>query len=162
VGVEWEDMHRLASRVILQGLLDAQIVQGDFQTLEKHHVHALFFPHGLGHLIGLDVHDVGGYPPGVERIQEPGIKYLRMRRKLEPGMVVTVEPGVYFVDAILEPALKDPHLAQYLNVEVLNKYRDLGGVRIEDDVVILENGILNLTESIPKTISDIEKIMSIV
>jgi Xaa-Pro dipeptidase len=107
-GVEWEDMHRLAALIILRGLVKLGIVVGDENDLLKHHVAALFFPHGLGHSLGLDVHDAGGYPFGVERIQEPGIRYLRMRRKLQPGMVVTVEPGIYFVDSLLDPAIGNP------------------------------------------------------
>jgi Xaa-Pro dipeptidase len=153
-------MHRLATRVILDGLLKAQLVQGDVETLLANHIPALFFPHGLGHLIGIDVHDVGGYPPGVPRIQEPGIKYLRMRRVLEPGMVVTVEPGVYFVDAILDPAIADPVLSKFLNVPLINRFRSVGGVRIEDDVLITETGSENLTGWIPKSVADIEKVMS--
>ena len=104
-GVKGEDMHRLSTDVILKGLIDAEIVQGPEKGLKENHIAALFFPHGLGHLIGIDVHDCGGYPKGVERINEPGIKYLRMRRTLKESMVVTVEPGLYFVDAILEPAI---------------------------------------------------------
>ncbi|KAK6096016.1 hypothetical protein MT418_003890 [Batrachochytrium dendrobatidis] len=160
-GVEWEDMHRLANRTILKGLVAAGLVQGSEEDLTKNHIAALFFPHGLGHLIGIDVHDPAGYPAGVPRIQEPGIKYLRMRRVLQPGMVVTVEPGMYFVDAILNPALSDPNISKYLNVPVVERFRKhVGGVRIEDDVVILENGIENLTGWIPKEIADIEAIMA--
>ena len=107
VGTKWEDMHRLAEEIILQGLIKCGILQGDVADLRKHKLAALFFPHGLGHLLGLDVHDSPkvAYPKGVERIPEPGIKYLRMRRDLVAGMVVTVEPGLYFVDAILQQAL---------------------------------------------------------
>ena len=159
-GVEWEDMHRLAERVILDGLIRAGIVHGDYEEMIKSHISALFFPHGLGHLIGLDVHDVGGYPPGVERIPEPAIRYLRMRRTLKTNMVVTVEPGLYFIDQILDKALKDPKIAKFLDLAVLDKFRHIGGVRIEDDVLILENGIKILTREIPKSIEDIEKVMS--
>ena len=104
-GVEWEDMHRLSQSIILDGLLASNIVCGTRKELEDNHISALFYPHGLGHLIGLDVHDAGGYPAGVKRIVEPGIKYLRMRRKLQTGMVVTVEPGLYFIDQFLDNAL---------------------------------------------------------
>lgn len=104
-GVEWETMHRLAESKILDGLIKAGIVKGPEAELKNNHIAALFFPHGIGHLIGIDVHDVGGYPEGVGRINEPGIKYLRMRRKLQRSMAVTVEPGVYFVDAILDKAI---------------------------------------------------------
>lgn len=160
--VHWEDMHRLAAKVILQGLLEAEIVQGTEKDLLDNHIAALFFPHGLGHLIGLDVHDCGGYPKGVERIDEPGIRYLRMRRQLKENMVVTVEPGVYFIDAILDPAVADPNISRFLNLPVLERFREkIGGVRIEDDVVILKDGIENLTGWIPKTIEEIEKIMNL-
>ncbi|KAJ3113610.1 hypothetical protein HDU96_003141 [Phlyctochytrium bullatum] len=160
-GVQWEDMHRLAEKVALDGLLEAGIVKGEKEVLLKHHVPALFFPHGLGHLIGIDVHDCGGYPAGVERIQEPGIRYLRMRRPLLPGMVVTVEPGVYFVDPILDKALADPVLKEFINVDVLTRFRkNVGGVRIEDDVAITETGIDNLTGWVPKELSDVEAVMA--
>jgi Xaa-Pro dipeptidase len=139
----------------------ANLVKGSEEDLTKNHIAALFFPHGLGHLIGIDVHDCGGYPLGVERINEPGIRYLRMRRQLKENMVVTVEPGVYFVDAILEPALSNPEIAQFLNIPVLQKFRQVGGVRIEDDVVILKDGIENLSGWIPKDIEQVQQIMSV-
>src|SRR5947208_2853605 len=123
-------MHRLAEKVILFGLVQAGIIHGTEDQLLENHIPALFFPHGLGHLIGIDVHDVGGYPKGVPRINEPGIKYLRMRRTLEEGMVVTVEPGVYFVDALLDNAIADSKLNKYFNLDVLKRFRKVGGVRI--------------------------------
>jgi Xaa-Pro dipeptidase len=158
-GVEWEDMHRLASLVILRGLVKAGILVGDEEELVKNHVAALFLPHGLGHSLGIDVHDAGGYPFGVERIDEPGIRYLRMRRKLEEGMVVTVEPGIYFVNVLLDNALQDPDMSRFLNADVLKRYRKVGGVRIEDDVLITSTGTLVLTDKVPKTIPEIELIM---
>ncbi|TPX70355.1 hypothetical protein SpCBS45565_g01775 [Spizellomyces sp. 'palustris'] len=160
-GVEWEDMHRLANKVAAEGLLKAGIAKGTLEDLLGNHIPNIFFPHGLGHLIGLDVHDVGGYPEGVSRIPEPGLRYLRMRRKLEAGMVVTVEPGIYFVDPILDAALANPTQRQFLNVEVLERFRrNVGGVRIEDDVVVTEDGIENLTGWVPKEIEDIEAVMA--
>lgn len=173
-GVHWEDMHRLATEVIAGGLLDAGILRkppssGGDATMDRQQfiqflcwqrfVTQLFFPHGLGHLIGLDVHDCGGYPLGVERIQQPGIRYLRMRRQLEAGFVVTVEPGCYFVDQLLEPALQDPSLSQFIDQAVLDRYRALGGVRIEDVVVITASGHENLV-SAPKQIAEIEAVMA--
>ncbi|KAI8824126.1 peptidase M24, structural domain-containing protein [Fimicolochytrium jonesii] len=160
-GVEWEDMHKLANRVAAEGLLKAGLIKGDLDTLIANHIPALFFPHGLGHSIGLDVHDVGGYPKGVPRLTDPGLKYLRMRRTLKPGMAVTVEPGIYFVDAILDKALADSNVTQYLDVEVVKRFRKtVGGVRIEDDVVVTETGVDNLTGWVPKEVADIEKVMS--
>lgn len=159
-GIEYESLHRLAYREICIGLKNAGILVGSIEEMISNHIPALFFPHGLGHFLGLDVHDVGGYPEGVERIQEPGIRYLRMRRTLEPGMVVTIEPGVYFIDALLDPAVLDPTVNKFLNLEVLKEFRSIGGVRIEDDCVITEQGHENLTGWIPKTIQEIESVMA--
>ncbi|KAG0047988.1 hypothetical protein BGZ83_007077 [Gryganskiella cystojenkinii] len=161
-GVEWEEMHRLAGKIAVLGLQQAGVLRAEFSVEEmlEHHVDGIFFPHGLGHMIGLDVHDVGGYPKGVERIQAPGLKYLRMRRKMEPGFVVTVEPGVYFTEYILEETRNDEKLSKYVDWQVLeSRFQRLGGVRIEDCVVITETGIDNLT-TVPKTIQEIEAIMA--
>jgi len=157
-GVPWEDMHRLAERVICEGLLKHGFIQGSIDDLLKHHVPALFFPHGLGHVLGLDTHDVGGYPKGVTKIQEPGIKNLRARRNLEKGMVITVEPGIYFIEALLGPALTDPVLSHYLNADKIKRFMNFGGVRLEDDVIVTENGIENMTHC-PRTVEDIEQVM---
>ncbi|ORX95336.1 hypothetical protein K493DRAFT_282905 [Basidiobolus meristosporus CBS 931.73] len=158
-GVQWEDMHRLANRIACEGLKKCGILTGDVEEMIAHHVPAAFYPHGLGHSIGIDTHDVGGYPKGVERIDEPGIRYLRMRRELKPGMVVTVEPGVYFCDAIIEPFLKNPETAKFFDIPTLDRFRSVGGVRIEDNVVIKEDSIENLTTA-PKEIDEIEAIMA--
>ena len=125
--------------------------------MEKN-VFALFFPHGLGHFLGLDVHDPGGYPKGVERIDRPGIRFLRARRILEPGMVITIEPGCYFIPALLEPALQDAQLKAYLNVRLLTDMMHFGGVRIEDNLLITPAGYENLTD-IPKERKEIESLM---
>jgi Xaa-Pro dipeptidase len=116
-------------------------------------------PLGLGHLMGLDVHDVGGYPEGTARIDEPGIRSLRCGRKLEVGMVITVEPGVYFIDAVLEPALADSIKSRFLVADVVKKFRAFGGVRIEDDVLVTEGGALNLT-CVPREPGEIEAVMA--
>ncbi|KAG0244519.1 peptidase M24, structural domain-containing protein [Mortierella sp. GBAus27b] len=160
-GVQWEDMHRLAGRIAVEGLQKAGVLKAEFSVDEllKNHVDGVFFPHGLGHMIGLDVHDVGGYPKGVERIQAPGIRYLRMRRVLEPGFVVTVEPGVYFVEFILNEAKNDAAISKYIDWDVVQRFVKVGGVRIEDCVVITETGIDNLTIA-PKEIAEIEAIMA--
>lgn len=158
-GVKMEDLHMNACRIILKGLKDAGVVKGDIEEMMENDIFALFFPHGLGHFLGLDTHDVGGYPKGVERIERPGIKYLRVRRELIPGMVITVEPGIYFIPALLEPALKDEEKAKFLNKEKVESLFDFGGIRIEDNLIITEDGYENLTD-VPKEIKDIQKIMS--
>lgn len=157
-GVKMEDMHLAAARIIMQGLKDIDIVKGDIDDLMENNIFALFFPHGLGHFLGLDTHDVGGYPKGVDRIDRPGIKFLRLRRELQPGMVITIEPGIYFVPALLKPAIEDPEKSRFLNKKKIETLLNFGGIRIEDNLIITEDGHENLT-TVPKEISDIEKIM---
>lgn len=157
-GIKMEGLHLNACRIILQGLKDANVVKGDIEEMMENDIFALFFPHGLGHFLGLDTHDVGGYPKGVERIDRPGIKYLRVRRELIPGMVITVEPGIYFIPALLKPALEDEVKAKFLNKEKVESLFDFGGIRIEDNLIITENGSENLTD-VPKEISEIEQMM---
>ncbi len=157
-GVKMEDLHLMASRIMMEGLIKLDIIRGNIDEIMENNIFALFFPHGLGHFLGLDTHDVGGYPKGVDRIDRPGIKFLRARRELLPGMVVTIEPGIYFVPAVLEPAIKDPEKAKYLNTEKVTSLLGFGGVRIEDDIVVTEDGYENLT-NVPKEISEIEALM---
>ncbi|SMO33045.1 aminopeptidase P family protein [Fodinibius sediminis] len=156
--VKMEDIHVMAARLMMEGLRDAGIVSGSIDDLMEEDVFALFFPHGLGHFLGLDTHDVGGYPKGVDRIERPGVKYLRTRRTLQSGMVLTVEPGLYFIPALLKPALEDEKMASFLNASILREMMEFGGVRIEDNLVITEEGYENLTD-VPKERADIEKVM---
>jgi len=158
-GVLWPDMHRLANKVICVELKKHGLLQGDVEEMQKHHIGALFMPHGLGHFLGLDTHDVGGYPEGVQRIQEPGIKSLRSGRVLQEGMVITVEPGIYFIAAVIEPALVDPVKSQFLVVERIKQFANFGGVRIEDDVIVTATGMENMTTA-PRTVAEIEAWMS--
>lgn len=154
-GVAWEKIHRIAMDVATDGLLACGILVGDKKEILANHVTAAFFPHGVGHMLGLDVHDLGGYPEGTERIDEPGIRNLRMRRDLQAGFVVTVEPGVYFCDFLINPVMNDAVTGKFINKEALNKYKSVGGVRIEDNIVITEDGHINLTTA-PKEIAEIE------
>ncbi|KAJ1955444.1 hypothetical protein EC988_001880 [Linderina pennispora] len=154
---QWEDMHALSNQVAAQGLLKLGILKGDLAEIAKHHVVGYFMPHGIGHLIGIDTHDVAGYPKGVERINAPGLRYLRARREMLPQMAFTVEPGLYFVDDILATAKANPEVAQFIDFDVVAKYRKVGGVRIEDNIVITESGNTNLTDC-PKEVDEIEAI----
>ncbi len=158
-GVKMEELHLAACRIILHGLKDIGIVKGDIESMMEENIFALFFPHGLGHFLGLDTHDVGGYPKGVDRIDRPGIRFLRVRRELMPGMVITIEPGIYFIPALLKPALENATQARFLNREKIESLYNFGGIRIEDNLVITEDGYENLTD-VPKEIKDIEEIMS--
>ncbi|KAF6288757.1 peptidase D [Rhinolophus ferrumequinum] len=158
-GVWWPDMHRLADRIHLEELAHIGILSGSVDAMLQAHLGAVFMPHGLGHFLGIDVHDVGGYPEGVERIDEPGLRSLRTARHLEPGMVLTVEPGIYFIDHLLDEALADPARACFFNCEVLQSYRGFGGVRIEEDVVVTDSGMELLT-CVPRTVEEIEACMA--
>jgi Xaa-Pro aminopeptidase len=163
-GVEYRDIHLLAAQVITEGLVDLGILQGNPTDLVEMDAHALFFPHGIGHLLGLDVHDIedlgdlAGYELGRKRSDRFGLGYLRLNRPLRAGMLVTIEPGFYQVPAILN----NPHWRKkYQNVvnwERLEQFADVRGIRIEDDVLITESGTEVLTKDLPNTIEEIEAI----
>ncbi len=157
-GNKMEDVHLAAARAIITGLRNIGLVKGDPDELMEKNVFALFFPHGLGHFLGLDTHDVGGYPKGTEKIDRPGLRFLRARRIFEAGMVLTIEPGLYFIPALLEPALGDKDVSGYLNAKRLRELFDFGGIRIEDNVVVREDGYENLT-TVPKIRQEIEMVM---
>ncbi len=158
-GNKMEDLHLQASRNILSGLKDMGLVTGDIDAMMEKNIFALFFPHGLGHFLGLDTHDVGGYPKGVEKIDRPGLKFLRTRRTFEPGMVLTIEPGLYFIPALLQPAFEDKEKSEFLIKDKIEPQLYSGGIRIEDNVIVTENGNENLT-NVPKERSEIEKFIA--
>lgn len=158
-GVKWTDMHRLADRVHLEELVKVGILRGSVEDMLKVHLGSVFMPHGLGHLLGIDVHDVGGYPEGVERINEPGLKSLRMGRLVQKGMVLTVEPGIYFINHLLDQALANPAQSCFFNSQVLARFRGFGGVRIEDDIAVTASGVELLT-CVPRTVEEIEAFMA--
>ncbi len=112
-----------ADRIHLEDLTKLGLLHGNVDDMIAHHLGAVFMPHGLGHLLGLDTHDVGGYPTGTERSPEPGLRSLRLGRTLVENMVVTVEPGIYFSDASIDSALSDPAKAQFINADLLNQVR---------------------------------------
>lgn len=130
-GVLWEDVHVRAHEVAIEGLLDLGLLKGHKEDIFKARTSVAFFPHGLGHYLGMDTHDTGGHPN-----YEDGDKmfqYLRVRGKLPEGSVVTVEPGVYFCRFIVEPYLKDEKHKGFIDEKVLDRYWDVGGVRIEGE-----------------------------
>jgi Xaa-Pro dipeptidase len=159
VGVSWVDMHKLATKIITQGLLDLGILKGSLEDCIQHNVGAIFFPHGLGHSLGLDVHDPPNRDGSFSVPDEAGIKYLRCAPILEEGICLTVEPGIYFIKGIINESLKDENLAKFVNQEKLKEYMNFGGVRIEDDIIVTKDGVLNLTDC-PKEIDEIEAIMA--
>ncbi|OMJ12794.1 Xaa-Pro dipeptidase [Smittium culicis] len=156
-GVQWEDMHILANKVAAEGLLKLGILKGNLDSILESFVVGYFFPHGLGHFLGIDTHDCGGYPKGVERINKPGLRYLRVRRELKEGMVLTVEPGLYFVSDLINEAKNTQSISQFIDFDMVDKYFKIGGVRIEDNIVITSTGNFNLT-NVPKQVLDIEQL----
>ncbi|VDL75401.1 unnamed protein product [Nippostrongylus brasiliensis] len=159
-GVRWTDMHLLSEKVILTHLKNAGLLTGDVDEMVNARLGAVFMPHGLGHLIGLDVHDCGGYlGDATPRSKLPGLKCLRTTRTLKERMVITIEPGCYFIDTLLDEAFKNPNQAKYMVKSEIDKYRGQGGVRIEDDVVIWAKGNENMSD-VPRTVEEIEKFMT--
>ncbi|XP_023340154.1 xaa-Pro dipeptidase [Eurytemora carolleeae] len=160
-GVSWRDLHLLANRVILEDLTAAGVLTGSVDAMMSVNLAGrLFQPHGLGHFIGIDVHDVGGYLEGhPERDTRPGLRSLRTAREIQANMVLTIEPGCYFIDFLIDRALADPELSRFLVADLLNEYRGSGGVRIEDDVIVHENGA-ELMSVVPRTVEEIESWMS--
>ncbi|XP_017791443.1 PREDICTED: xaa-Pro dipeptidase [Habropoda laboriosa] len=155
--VTWTDMHLLANKTMLASLKNGGLLVGDVEKMIEAGLNEVFQPHGLGHLMGLDVHDVGGYLPGhPERSSAPGLRKLRTSRILQAGMVLTIEPGCYFIDCLLDAALQNPNQSKFIVAEELKRFRGWGGIRIEDDVLITEIGVRNLTD-VPRTVEEIEK-----
>ena len=160
-GVRWTDMHMLAEQVILEELKAAGLVQGAVEEMVQKRVGAVFMPHGLGHFMGLDVHDVGGYlGDALPRSNQPGLKSLRTTRTLQERMCITIEPGCYFIDPLLDQALADPELAKFLVKAKLDEFRGTGGVRIEDDILIWAAGNENMNADLPRTVDEIETFMA--
>ncbi|TNJ28816.1 Xaa-Pro dipeptidase [Giardia muris] len=162
-GTSWMDVHLHALRVILEGLRNLGIVRADrdFQEQLMQGVSAVFMPHGIGHLIGLDDHDVGGYNPGEQRPDGPLFKYLRTNKVLAPMMAVTIEPGLYFVDGLLRSAAEDPALVQHINFDAVAQYRlEFAGCRIEDVILVTTDGP-RVMPGAPKEIADICQLRSL-
>jgi Xaa-Pro aminopeptidase len=164
-GVRYLDVHRTAAHVLGQGLVDLGILHGDVSDLYQRGAIALFFPHGVGHLLGLDVHDMedlgdrAGYPAGHERSPHPGEDALRLDRVLEPDMVVTIEPGFYQNPALLRDPDRVAGLVDCVDWSRLERFGGVRGIRIEDDVRVTAGGSEVLTESIPKTPSALEELV---
>jgi len=159
-GVDYRNMHLLAERTLLEKMVGAGLFTGSVDDMMEVHMMSTFMPHGLGHSLGLDVHDVGGYLPGEARGDDPRIEQnLRLGRPLREGMVLTVEPGFYFVDYLIQQALADPRKAAFINTDGLDALRSVGGVRIEDDVLVTHDGCRVLTR-VPRTVAEVESVMS--
>lgn len=157
-GVEYRDLHMQASRTIASGLADLGILRGSPSSLVERDAHAIFFPHGLGHMLGLSTHDAGGCLAGREPSDRFGLKWLRADLPLHENYVVTIEPGIYFIRALLtDPEWRD-RFRDAVNWERVDQMLDFGGIRIEDDVRVTSGGSEVLSAGVPKSIDDIEAI----
>lgn len=164
-GVRYLDVHRAAGLTLVEGLIGLGILRGSAPELYARGAAALFFPHGVGHLLGLDVHDMedlgdrAGYAPGRERAEAPGDRYLRLDRDLAPGMCVTIEPGFYQIPRILARPEEVGELEGALDRAVLARFADVRGIRIEDDVLVTDVGHDVLSAAIPKSVDDVQHVM---
>ncbi|HWS01475.1 MAG TPA: aminopeptidase P family protein [Prolixibacteraceae bacterium] len=162
-GVTYQSVHLQTAAVIASGLKELGLMKGDVDEAVASGAHALFFPHGLGHMMGLDVHDMEdygqihvGYDKEIRPIDQFGTAYLRMGRRLEPGFVVTNEPGIYFIPALIEKWEKEQINAAFINFDKVKSYLGFGGIRLEDDILITETGARLLGNRIPINPEDVE------
>jgi len=163
--IKYRDVHFKAVTVIASGLKELGLMKGDVEEAVKAGAHALFMPHGLGHMMGLDVHDMEdigedhvGYDKNINRSEQFGLAYLRLAKELKPGYVLTVEPGIYFIPALIDKWGKENKFADYIDYEKVEEYRDFSGIRIEDDVLVTDDGFRVLGKPIPKILEDVEAI----
>ncbi len=165
-GITYKEVHLIAAKEVAKGLNELGLMKGNIDEAVQEGAHALFFPHGLGHMMGVDVHDMEdlgedyvGYNDDLKRCDQFGTAYLRLARKLEPGFVLTNEPGIYFIPALIDKWIKEGVNHQFLNFDKINEYRGFGGIRLEDDILVTENGNRNMGKRrIPITVNEIEEI----
>ena len=162
-GVEFRSVHLLACKRLASGLKALGLMKGDLGEAVSAGAHALFFQCGLGHMMGLDVHDMEGlgeeyvgYTETIQRNPQFGIRSLRLARALEQGFVLTVEPGLYFIPQLIDRWKAENKFPQFINYEAVEKYRSFGGIRVEDNILVTETGNRVLGKPIPKTIEEVE------
>lgn len=167
-GVMYKDIHLHTAKVIASGLKSIGLMKGNMDEAVSHGAHALFFPHGLGHMLGLDVHDMEnlgenhvGYDESVKRSEQFGLAYLRMAKELRPGYVMTVEPGIYFIPALIDKWKEEKKCIPFIAFDKLRTYRDFGGIRIEDNVLVTKDGSRVLGRPIPKKAAKVEEAATI-
>jgi Xaa-Pro aminopeptidase len=166
-GTPFRDVHLLAAHRLTEGLIELGLMRGDVDEAVAAGAHALFFPHGLGHMMGLDVHDMEdlgedhvGYDDEFQRSDQFGLSALRLGRRLAPGFVVTVEPGLYFIPSLIDQWQADDQHTAFIDYDRVADFRGFGGVRIEDDVLVTEDGPRILGQPIPKHLDDVEDLLA--
>jgi len=147
----YEEMDKKSKIIILEGLQNIGILKKEFdsEVMYNDRLWYTFMPHSLGHLVGLDVHDVG-----LRSVTYKSMKFI------DNGTFITVEPGIYFIDFLMDSALNDKVLSKYINKDELEKYRGFGGVRIEDDIMVHEDSVESYQEELPRTVEEIENFMA--
>jgi len=165
--LNFKSIHLKSAEVIAEGLKAIGIMKGNTKNAVEAGAYALFFPHGLGHLMGLDVHDMESYGENniaydnkTKRSTQFGLKSLRYARPLVPGVVLTVEPGIYFIPQLIDKWRKEKKFVEFVNYEKVNQFRNFSGVRIEDDIVVTKTGCKVLGKPIPKTVDEVESVAS--
>ena len=165
-GVPNRDVHFAACRAIFEGMKGLGVMKGETEEALAAGAHAMVMPHGIGHMMGMDVHDMEnlgeeyvGYA-GEAKSTQFGLKSLRLARELEPGFVLTIEPGIYFIPQLMDLWRDEGRLAEYIDYDELNKWRDFGGVRNEEDYLITPEGARRLGPRKPQTVEEIEEIRS--
>lgn len=167
-GITFKDIHLQAAFDIVTGLQEIGLMHGNPEDAVNFGAHTLFFPHGLGHMLGLDVHDMEalgeqyvGYDETIQRSEEFGLKYLRLAKTLQPGYVFTIEPGIYFIPELIDMWQSENKFKEYINYEMLSDFRNSGGIRIEDDILVTDDGYKILgSNPIPKSVEEIETLAS--
>jgi Xaa-Pro aminopeptidase len=162
-GVPFRRLHLRACRVLTEHLMDLGLMHGDAEEAVAAGAHALFFPHGLGHMLGLDVHDMEnlgedrvGYARDQERSEQFGLHTLRLARPLRTGFVVTVEPGCYFIPKLIEQWRAEQRHTAFIDYKAVAAFEGFGGIRIEDDVLVTDEGPQILGPDLPKTATAVE------
>jgi len=165
-GIQNLENHKLAVTILTEGLQKIGLMKGNIEESVALGAHALFMPHGLGHQIGLDVHDMEdlgenyvGYDDTIQRSNIFGWRSLRMAKTLRPGHVLTIEPGIYFIPHLIDIWKKEKKFEAFINYDKVETYRDFGGIRIEDSVLITEEGSRVLGKHLPKSVEEIETIL---
>jgi Xaa-Pro dipeptidase len=162
-GINYREVHMEACRILAEGLREVGLMKGDPSEAVEAGAHALFLPHGIGHMMGLDVHDmedlgeIVGYRKKEPRSGQFGLKYLRLSRPLEPGFVLTVEPGVYFIPALIDRWKNEKQHEAFIDYAAVESFRSFGGIRIEDDILVTPTGVRVLGPKIPRTIPEVEE-----
>ena len=161
-GLAFKEVYLESARVIVRGLKDMGLMKGNVDDAVTSGAHALFFPCGLGHMMGMDVHDMEDIGEtwvgwdGQERPTQFGIKSLRLGRKLEPGFVLTIEPGIYFIPELIDQWHGKGHNSEFINFDRVNDFRKFSGIRNEEDFLITETGYELLGKPKPKSLEDVE------